>query len=76
MDEYELLMEYVNRVHELKDTIKLKDKRIVNLEAIAQALTDELIEADIRRLRRRRYTPEERRILIAQAIQRRNDRCG
>ena len=43
--EVTLLFEYVNRVDELKRIIAQQAERIGNLEDIAQALADELIDA-------------------------------
>lgn len=44
--EVTLLFEYVQRVDELKDIVATQLERIGNLEAIAQALADELFDAD------------------------------
>ena len=44
--EVTLLFEYVNRVEELKRIVANQIERIANLQAIAQALADELIDAD------------------------------
>jgi len=46
MDREILLFEYMERVQELKDIVANQIERIANLEAIVQALADELMAQD------------------------------